>query len=84
MLRIAADMTYRTARRVVIAVIGGTLLLLGVAMLVLPGPAVVIIPIGLAILSLEFLWARHWLHKLRRGISEFARDRRLRRYGERI
>ena len=35
----------------------------GVAMLVLPGPAFVVIPVGLAILSLEFKWAERLLEK---------------------
>ena len=43
--------------RVLIAAAGFTLLLAGVAMLVLPGPALVVIPIALAILALEFAWA---------------------------
>ena len=34
-------------------------------MLVLPGPAVVVIPAALAILAVEFLWARRWLAWLR-------------------
>ena len=53
-------------RRVIIAVIGGTILLLGLALLVLPGPAVLVIPLGLAILATEFVWARRWLKKARR------------------
>jgi uncharacterized protein (TIGR02611 family) len=57
----------RTARRIVVAVVGTTVLLIGVALLVLPGPAMVVIPIGLAILSLEFAWARRWLRGLRDG-----------------
>jgi hypothetical protein len=57
--------TYRWARRIAVAVIGGTILLLGVAMVVLPGPAIVVVPIGLGVLGLEFAWARHWLRKLR-------------------
>lgn len=65
-----AQMTYKVARRVVIAVVGLTVLLLGGIMVVTPGPALVFIPLGLAILSLEFAWARHWLHKLRDGISD--------------
>jgi uncharacterized protein (TIGR02611 family) len=35
----------------------------GVALLALPGPAFVVIPIGLAILSLEFTWAERLLEK---------------------
>jgi uncharacterized protein (TIGR02611 family) len=42
-------------------VAGVTVVLAGLAMLVLPGPAVVVIPIGLAILSLEFTWAERLL-----------------------
>ena len=41
-----------------IAVLGA-----GIAMLALPGPAFVVIPIGLAILSLEFAWAEHLLER---------------------
>jgi tellurite resistance protein TerC len=57
----------RTARRVIVAVVGATVLAIGVALIVLPGPAFVVIPLGLAILGAEFAWARHWLHKLRDG-----------------
>lgn len=59
-------------RKVVVAVIGGTLLLLGVAMIVLPGPAVVLIPAGLAVLATEFLWARRALRKCK-GVARRAR-----------
>jgi tellurite resistance protein TerC len=52
-------------RRCLVAVLGGALLVVGVAMLVLPGPAVVVIPAALAILAVEFLWARRWLAWLR-------------------
>ena len=57
--------TYRWARRIVVAVIGGTILLIGIAMVVLPGPAIVVVPLGLGVLGLEFAWARHWLHKIK-------------------
>ena len=53
-------------RRVIIGVIGGTILLLGLAMTILPGPAVVVIPIGLAVLATEFVWARRWLRQARK------------------
>ncbi len=53
--------TYRMARRVVVTVIGITVLLIGVTLLVLPGPAILVIPAGLAILGLEYAWARRWL-----------------------
>lgn len=43
--------------RVLIALAGFTLLFAGLAMLVLPGPALAVIPVALAVLSLEFAWA---------------------------
>lgn len=57
--------TYKWARRIAIALIGGTVLVVGVAMTVLPGPAFVVIPLGLGILGLEFAWARRWLKMLK-------------------
>ncbi len=62
--------TYTIARRLVILLIGSTLVLMGVAMIVLPGPAVLVIPLGLAVLGMEFAWARHWLGKLRQETNE--------------
>lgn len=61
--------TYKLARRIVITVLGGTVLLAGIVMIVAPGPATLVIPIGLAILAVEFAWARLWLRKLRKTIS---------------
>jgi len=65
----AIHMTYKLAKRIVIAVVGATVLLLGIIMIVTPGPAFVLIPVGLAILSIEFAWARRWLRKVRETIS---------------
>jgi uncharacterized protein (TIGR02611 family) len=48
-------------RRVIVSVVGGVTLTVGLVMLVLPGPAIVFIPLGLAILGTEFRWARKWL-----------------------
>lgn len=61
-----------------VALGGGTVLAMGIAMVVLPGPAVLVIPIGLGILATEFVWARRWFqraknltnrHKTRRTAS---------------
>ena len=43
--------------------VGFTVLLAGLAMLVLPGPALAVIPIGLFLLALEFQWAETWLER---------------------
>lgn len=58
-------MNWRTAKRLFILLIGSTVILVGIAMIVLPGPAFVVIPAGLAILATEFVWARRMLDKLK-------------------
>lgn len=58
------DYAPRPVRRIIIGVVGGTILLIGLAMIVLPGPAIVVVPLGLAVLATEFLWARRWLKKV--------------------
>ena len=67
MIRRALMGTYRAGRKLVIAMIGASVVAVGVAMLVLPGPAIIVIPLGLAILAVEFAWARRWLEGLRQG-----------------
>lgn len=57
-------------RRIIVAVAGGSVVLFGITLLVLPGPAFVVIPVGLGILSFEFVWARRWLAKLKRKVKE--------------
>ena len=49
--------------RAAFVVVGFLILGAGIAMMVLPGPAFVVIPIGLAILSLEFKWAERLLEQ---------------------
>ena len=49
--------------RAAFVVAGVVIVLAGLAMLLLPGPAFLVIPIGLAILSLEFTWAGRLLDK---------------------
>ena len=56
----------KVVKRVIVSIIGVTVLLIGIALLVLPGPAFIVIPIGLAILATEYAWARRWLKKARR------------------
>jgi tellurite resistance protein TerC len=59
----------KQAKRLIIAVIGFTVLLTGIAMIVLPGPAIVVIPIGLAILATEYVWARRLLDRVKSSTS---------------
>jgi tellurite resistance protein TerC len=60
-----ASQLRRGAWRLIILVVGGSVLAVGVAMIVLPGPAFVVIPAGLAILATEFVWARRLLRRVR-------------------
>jgi hypothetical protein len=50
----------------VVAIVGFGVLAFGVALIVLPGPAIVVIPLGLAILATEFRWARKLLEPIRK------------------
>ncbi len=53
--------TFSQALRIVKIVIGFTLLLVGISLIVLPGPAFVVIPVALGILAGEFVWAKKLL-----------------------
>jgi hypothetical protein len=55
--------TLEGAKRLIRTVVGFSLLLLGMALIFLPGPSVLVIPIALAILAGEFVWARKLLRK---------------------
>ena len=59
------DKTIKQARKLIISVIGFTVLLIGLAMVVLPGPAFIVIPIALGILATEFIWAKKLLKKVK-------------------
>lgn len=60
------------AYKITISLIGGTVILAGIAMLVLPGPGWLTIFLGLAILGSEFHWARRMLMWLRMKVREYA------------
>ena len=68
----ASSPRYRAARRLAAAVIGGTLLALGLIMLATPGPGPPVIAAGLGVLAIEFYWARRWLVRLRRGMRQLS------------
>ena len=57
--------TLQQAKRVIVIVVGSTVLLMGIAMIVLPGPAVLVIPVGLSVLATELVWARKLLNRFK-------------------
>jgi tellurite resistance protein TerC len=58
-------LTWKRARPIVVLVAGSTLLLVGALLLVLPGPGLLLVALGLAVLGTEFLWARRFLERAR-------------------
>jgi uncharacterized protein (TIGR02611 family) len=71
--------TLKKAKRIIVAVVGGAVVAVGIAMIVLPGPAVVVIPAGLAILATEFSWAKKLLMRAKDRIDRCRIRRNLRR-----
>lgn len=61
--------SYREARRIAVFVVGATLLLVGTLLLVLPGPGLPLLFLGLSLLATEFVWARRWLARLRTTVE---------------
>ena len=61
-------------KRLLRIVLGFTLLVIGVAMLVLPGPGSLTIGFGLVILAAEFIWARHLLNRLKEHAIKLGRS----------
>ena len=55
----------KQVKRSIVAVIGFSVLAIGIAMIVLPGPAILVIPLGLSILATEFVWAKRFLEKMK-------------------
>lgn len=67
--------TLKHAKRIVIVVVGVTVLGLGIVMTVMPGPAIIVIPLGLGILSTEFIWARKLLHRIKERLPPRVKDK---------
>jgi hypothetical protein len=66
-------LAYRLLRKAVIFCVGVSVVLVGVVMVVTPGPAFVVIPAGLAILATEFAWAKRLLDQARAQAVEAIR-----------
>jgi hypothetical protein len=59
-------------RRTGVEVLGWTLILIGVAMLVLPGPGLLAIVSGLVVLSLHNVWAKNLLARVKTRATRIA------------
>ena len=69
MINNTINIALRHAKRIIVTVVGFTMLFIGIAMIVLPGPAIVVIPLGLAILAGEFVWAKKLLDKVKSKVK---------------
>jgi tellurite resistance protein TerC len=65
--------TVEQVRRAFRIVAGFTLLLVGVVMIVTPGPGWLVIFLGLSLLAAEFIWARRLMDRMKRE-GERVRD----------
>jgi len=65
--------TLQEAKRLIKIAFALTLLLVGVALLALPGPGILVITVALAVLSGEFIWARRLLDQMKQSARR-ARD----------
>ncbi|MFC1852428.1 PGPGW domain-containing protein [candidate division CSSED10-310 bacterium] len=59
-------------RQTIIFILGVSIIGVGAAMIFLPGPAVVVIPTGLAVLATEFIWARRLLKKIKKKAMQMS------------
>ncbi len=60
----------RSAKRIAIAVIGGLLILAGLVLMILPGPGLLLVIAGLAVLASEFAWASSALAMAKRKAGD--------------
>lgn len=65
---------WRLIRRAVVLTVGSIVVLIGIIMFFTPGPAVVVIPIGLAILATEFAWAKQLLVRFKEEAEKGAAE----------
>jgi uncharacterized protein (TIGR02611 family) len=64
----------KQVKRLTVTIVGLTILGIGIAMIILPGPAIAVIPLALAILATEFAWARRVLNMVRERIRNSQAD----------
>lgn len=62
-------LTLQHAKRVIKVVVGFTLVAVGILLLVLPGPGLIVIVLGLALLAGEFVWANRLLVRVKAGAN---------------
>ncbi|HEX9823643.1 MAG TPA: PGPGW domain-containing protein [Actinomycetota bacterium] len=69
----------RGGKRVAVTIAGVSVVVLGLVLLVTPGPGILVVILGLALLATEYAWAERMLDKIRQR-SKDAYDRARRRF----
>jgi len=68
------EMLYKQIRKLAIFLIGVSIVLIGCILFFTPGPAIIVIPIGLAVLATEFIWAKKLLNKFKEKTSSISKS----------
>ena len=66
----------RSSKRIAVSVVGGAVLLAGIAMLALPGPGILVIALGFAILGTEYAWAAAAFARTKQTATQAGRTAR--------
>ena len=66
----------RSSKRIAVSVVGGAFVVIGLAMLVLPGPGILVVAIGFAVLGTEYAWAAAALDRTKRVAGQAAKTAR--------
>ncbi len=69
-IKAVAHFIQRSGKRVAVTIAGFAVLLVGIALLVLPGPGWLLIFIGLTILATEYVWAQRLLNAAKRKAEQ--------------
>lgn len=73
------EVLFRASAKVAVSALGGALVVAGIALLFLPGPGILVLVAGLALLAREYLWARRLRDRLNTEVNELRRRARRRR-----
>jgi hypothetical protein len=63
----------RSSKRIAVTIVGGALVAAGLAMLVLPGPGILVVAVGFAVLGTEYAWAAAALERTKRTAEHAGR-----------
>jgi len=64
--------TFKQLKRIMVGILGITILAIGLILVFTPGPGFLVIPLGLSILATEYIWAETVLKKLKERINRFT------------